>query len=352
MSNHINDTTALDAHLQSMLEALHSLQKAHSQGTLKPEAYGAALQSLAAYYTRDYPAEQSSTVAEASAADLLENYLERIKNRKAAAPTGLGGIDAALNGGFQARRLVTLLGAPGGGKTSLANQWAEKVACERPVFYVTSEDTPDVLIAKSLARIGNVNYGDVLYGRDMLGIQSAMQKFAARPSARLLRYLDVSAGTITLDELRARAAAHFEGQPGPGLIVVDYLQRMARATRDTIAARDLRESVTALTERLRAIACELDCCVLAIASMNRASNYSKVSEDGALASAKESGDIEYTADVMMALTEDNAKNQRITASYIEPRVLRIAKNRQGPVTSIKLDWRADRQQFTEAQEVQ
>ena len=346
-SDNTNHAITLEQHLESIKGLQHDLYAAHNAGSLTGDTLRQMLEVAANNARRDYPPEQSSAITEASVDELLAGYLGRLAVRKVAAPTGLGKLDTALNGGFQAKRLVTLLGAPGGGKTSLANQWSEKVASERPVFYVTSEDSPDILLAKSLARIGGVNYGDVLYGRDEAGIKRAMAQLADRPSARNLRYLDVSSGMITLDELRDRAAAHFEGRPGPGLIVVDYLQRMARAVRDSAGTKELREAVTALTEKLRAIACELNCCVLAVASMNRQSNYSKVSDENALASAKESGDIEYTADVMMVLTEDSANNKRITASFIEPRVLRIAKNRQGPVSSIKLDWRADRQMFTE-----
>ncbi len=344
-----HDST-LDAHLQSIATLLHDLHAAQKKGTLQPESMAAALQQVYHNFTRDYPPELASSITESSLEDLLSGYWQRAQVRKIAAPTGLGGLDKALNGGFQAKRLVTLLGAPGGGKTSLANQWAEQIADKRPVMYVTSEDSADVLLSKTLARIGNIDYSAVLYGWEnrRADINRAMEMLAYRESARNLRYLDVSSGMITLDELRTRAAAHFEGKPGPGLIVVDYLQRMARAIRESAGVKELREAVTALTERLRALACELDCTVLVIASMNRASGYGRSSDTNSLSSAKESGDIEYTADVMMALTEDNSNNKRITASFIEPRILKIDKNRQGPVTTLKLDWRADRQSFTEA----
>jgi replicative DNA helicase len=151
---------------------------------------------------------------------------------------------------------------------------------------------------------------------------------------------------ISMNELRDRARSHFEGKSGPGLIVVDYLQRMARATRDTVGVKELREAVTFLTERLRSLACELDCTVLAVASMNRQSGYGKNGDTSALSAAKESGDIEYTADVIMALVEDSS-NKRTTASWLKPRVLRIDKNRLGETTTIDLDWYADRQQFSE-----
>lgn len=349
----ISDNTAhditLDHHLEALLDTLHKLQAAHKQETLTPEAMAQALQQVSANFTRDFPSEFASTITESSVEELLAGYWQRAQTRKIAAPTGLGGLDKALNGGFQAKRLVTLLGAPGSGKTSFANQLAERVAVARPVLYVTSEDVPDVLLAKTLARIGDLKYSAVLYGWEdhQAAINQAIQVMAARPSTRLLRYLDVTGGAISMAELRDRARSHFEGKSGPGLIVVDYLQRMARATRDTVGVKELREAVTLLTERLRSLACELDCTVLAVASMNRQSGYGRNGDTSALSAAKESGDIEYTADVIMALAEDTS-NKRATASWIKPRVLRIDKNRLGETTTIDLDWRADRQQFTEA----
>ncbi len=335
--------TTLSAHLESLRQTLHDLEAAQKQDRLAPERMATALSELLSYLHRDFPSEH---ITESSAADLLAGFWERAQARKVAAPTGLGGLDAALNGGFQSKRLVVLLGAPGSGKTSLANQIAEKVASERPVLYVTSEDAPDILLSKSLSRIAGIKYSAVLYGwaDHQVDIWHAIEQLRERPSARLLRYLDVTGGAISLDELRDRASAHFEEERGPGLIVIDYLQRMARATRDIMGIKELREAVTFLTERLRSLACELNCTVLAVASMNRASGYGKNGDVSALSAAKESGDIEYAADVIMALVDDTS-NKRSTSSFIKPRILRIDKSRQGETTSIPLDWWADRQQF-------
>ena len=340
-SDNTTHATTLGSHLVSIEEMLHTLQKAHKEGSLTPVALYQAMQKEFTYTTRDFPPERSGAITESYAADLLAGYWRRVEKRKVAAPIGMKAFDDALGGGFQAQRLVTLLGAPGSGKTSFANQVAEQIAHEHPVFYVTSEDVPDVLLAKTLARVGKIQYSAVLYGWETHkdDINQAIKVVAERPSARLLRYLDVTAGMISLNEMRDRAVAHFEGKTGPGLIVVDYLQKMARATRESSGTRELREAVTFLTERLRAIACELNCTVLAIASMNRASGYNK--NNDALAASKESGDVEYTSDTLMALIDGDAGRQE---SYVS-KTLRIDKNRQGATKSIDLLWDANHQQF-------
>ena len=346
--SHDDHAITLDAHLESLRKALHDAQQARKEETLTPDAMQEALTQLASNLRRDFPQQSEIAVLEASMQDLLDGYWARVKDQETNAPTGLGRLDDVLNGGFQRKRLVVLLGAPGSGKTSLANQIAEHVASVHPVLYVTSEDTPDVLLAKTLARVGQMKYSAALYGweRERERIIAAIQAISAHPSAKNLRYVDASMGLPAgMDDIRQRARAHFADKPGPGLLVVDYLQRLARTVRDAAGIRDLREAVTMLTEQLRAMACELDCSVLAIASMNRASGYGRT-DASALSSAKESGDIEYTADVIMALTEETGG--RKAPPGMAPRALRIDKNRQGETSILALDWYADRQQFTVA----
>src|SRR5579859_6049720 len=59
---------------------------------------------------------------------LMDGYWDYIANRKEAAPTGMPQLDALLNGGLDAQTLTVLLGAPGGGKTTFANQIATQIA--------------------------------------------------------------------------------------------------------------------------------------------------------------------------------------------------------------------------------
>jgi replicative DNA helicase len=285
----------------------------------------------------------------ATLGELAAAYWDRIAEQRQAAPTGLGGLDEALGGGLQAQRLFVVLGGPGSGKTTLVNQIAETVANRgRPVVYLTTEDPMSTLLAKTVARLGRLDYGAVLQGRasEQGAIDQALADLRERKSAERLLY--VEGNGAVLDDLSTVAQQHFvrfaTEDGGAGILIVDYLQRMARAQmkamRNTI--RDLREAVTMLTEDLRDLARDLNCTVIAVASQSRASGYGNAN---AIASAKESGDIEYTADVLMSLAKDE---QRQAPLRCEARSLSLAKNRLGSQTTINLDWRPDRQQFTEA----
>lgn len=283
-------------------------------------------------------------------ADLAAAYWQRIDEQRDAAPTGLAVFDKALGGGLQPHRLMVILGAPGKGKTTLANQIAEHVASAgRPVVYVTMEDPAWALLAKTIARLGNLDYSAVLQGRQHMrkAIDEALALVVERKSAQRLLYLE-QPGRLSLATIQERAAEHFakygpDAGGGPGLLVVDYLQRAARASMPAGAQGELRLAVSTLTDQLRDLARGLDCTVLALGSQNRAGYGNGTS---ALASAKESGDIEYGCDVLAAIGEDEKRST--TASFIKPWALNIAKNRQGAVDTLQLDWYPDRQQFTEA----
>lgn len=284
---------------------------------------------------------------------LAAGYWAHVAEAHDAMATSLAGLDKMLGGGLQAKRLMVLLGAPGSGKTTLANQIAEHIASAgRPVVYLTTEDTPAALLAKTVARVGGLEYGAVLQGRENLRpqISAALADVAQRQSAERLLYIEDTGG-LTLGELREMARPHFAkyAAAGAGVLVVDYLQRWARAQRGANGQREeLREAVGRLTEELRAVARELNCCIVALASQNRASGYGKNGDTSALASAKESGDIEYTADVIMALGEDSDK-ERTPAVKHEARALRVDKNRLGTTGKLALDWYPSRQTWTEAE---
>lgn len=288
------------------------------------------------------------------------DYWGHVSKRKATIGTSIAGLDTILGGGLEAQRLMVLLGAPGGGKTTLANQIAVHAADSgRPVYYVTSEDIPFNLLAKTIARQSQTNYTAVLKGYEdqRARIETALRTYQESKAATRLRYLDATIGT-TLSTIRERAAAHFEQfkEDGNGILVIDYLQRLARslsAYRD--GRQDLRLAVTALSEELRAMATGLDCCVIALAAQSRASGYGNGNgaSKNALASGKESGDIEYTADTVMAIVDDEMRTMQVP--WLQAKILRVDKNRQGPAgdnCALNLDWYSERQQFTEAFEIE
>jgi replicative DNA helicase len=337
--------------LQALADALERTARERRQlEALGAEATPAQVQALLsaarsafAQLSRDYGGQAQAAPVQ-TLADLAASYWDEVNKRRQGAPTGFAELDKKIGGGLQPERLYVLLGGTGSGKTTLANQMAEHIAgAGRPVFYVTSEDAPSALLAKTVARLGQVDYSPVLYGYASAKseIEAALALVVSRPSAATLAYLH-DTGTLSLEQMQDQARAHFGkyAEAGPGLLVIDYLQRMARMQPGQ-KAQDTRDLVTLYTMRLRAVAEELHCSVLALSSIGRASYNGKTDWLGA---AKESGDVEYTGDCILALAEDE-KGQ--AAPDHKAMKLHLAKNRLGPASeSIDLDWYGRRQQFS------
>jgi len=258
---------------------------------------------------------------------LVESVLERARDALEAreagretlgVPTGHQGLDRTLNGLNPG--LYVLGGAPGVGKTSLALQWACHAAGELPVLYVTYENSPVGLALKAIGRMAGVSPADVERGRADLGkLQEGVRAFGAVASR--LAFLEGNQRTTTAYiQGRARQAMARHGA-GRCLVVVDYLQRMAHASGSGYGT--LRENVSALTLGLRELATRLDSPVLAISSLSRGvNNYAHPT----LEALKESGDLEFTADVVLLL---GAREEPTGNRGARPVDLLVAKNRYG-----------------------
>ena len=250
-------------------------------------------------------------------------------------PTGHRDLDQILNGLNQG--FYVLGGAPGVGKTSLALQWACRAAEEVPVLYVTYENSPQSLVLKAICRMAGISPADVDRGRADLGkLREGIKVFLSSEIAphdgsegKIGRHLG---GRLAFLEGNKRTTtAYIQGQARQAmarhgasrcLVVVDYLQRMAHAGASDYGS--LRENVSALTLELRELATRLDSPVLALSSLSRGvGNYSKPT----LEALKESGDLEFAADVvlLMGANEDDPTGNRLVRNID----LQVAKNRYG-----------------------
>lgn len=320
-------------------------------------------QQLYEQLLRLLPEEQVDRPVLLSPLELMASYWSFQQERKDMATTGFPTLNRVLSGGLERDRLYVLLGAPGSGKTTLANQMADALGRERAVLYVSSEDTPLTLLAKTIARRGTIDYSAVLHGQqsERGQIEAAFAEYRAQPQVHHLRYLDATQG-LHLQEIAEQAAHHFEATrqrtTGDPIIMVDYLQRLVRVEEMLMRGAggslgaDARQAATLYTERLRALACDLHCSVLCLSAMNRASGYSHAGSN-VMSAAKESGDIEYTADVILALGEQ--QGEQVPVSFLDPGTfpwsITVAKNRQGMSSAtgacIELLWRPQFQQFLE-----
>jgi replicative DNA helicase len=251
-------------------------------------------------------------------------------------PTGLAQLDNTLGGLNEG--LYLLAGPPGMGKTTLALQIAAAATTDVPVVVVTFEHGPANLTLKLLCARAGVNLRDVQRGyADLAKLRRAAEAWES-VAQRLAVVEGSSQLTVAQVCTQARRAMR-QHQAERCLVVVDYLQLWAKVAEDLRGNFSVRERVDMLGGLLRELALSLHSPVLALASQNRsAGNYGNGKGSAALDSLKESGDLEYAADVVVFLTEAQERMATPPARAVE---LTIAKNRHGDTGKVGLIFRPD-----------
>ena len=256
-----------------------------------------------------------SVIAQAEAA---QKRKEETGSTIAGLSTGFSKVDEKLNGLREG--LSILAGPPGFGKTSLALQIASVVAEKVPSLYVTCENSPSNLVLKCMCRTAGIIPLDVERGTaDLNKLKQGAELF--RKAARRLALIE-GTGRTTVAMVRGKALQAMRYHKcDTCLIVIDYLQSMACQ----LGFQSARENVSTLTSQLTELAHHLKSPVLAIASQSR-QGYERGKTNPWLETLKESGDLEYSADLVLFIERN--EDDPVTPLVRNYR-LRIAKNRFG-----------------------
>lgn len=315
--------------------------KALDEGKKTPQAVaGDVLKTLF-----DLEATQRLAGVAKTEGEELEAYFADLEARQRAGndfqglDTGFSHLNRVINGLTPG---LFILGAmPSVGKTTLAKQIADVVVEKHEdaaCLFVSLEQSKGELRIKTLSRLSGVENRDMQRGRLDPASEGWKKVVEAKDTfASFAGRLQVLEGDRTTTPDRIRLAALQLRQKTHAarlLIVVDYLQIVP--TDDQVA--DPRQKVDAVVSELRRIGRDLDCTVLAIASINRAS-YGQ--SGGTLAAYKESGAVEYGADIAAVMVEDKDKEKGeenylgVTRSYKKV-LLDVIKNRNGEKARVEL----------------
>ena len=264
-------------------------------------------------------------------------YLGR-RGGTAVMSTGIAGLDKALDGGLHAG--LTVLGAVSSmGKTSLMLQMGDTLAAAgRNVLFITIEMSRMELIAKSAVRGTRERARTLLDGKlpeeKVRGLISAYRK---KTGGRVeLWEPDAPLTPALLDE---KVSAFCEQHENP-VLFLDYLQLIAPAR----AGMTEKQTADAAVAMLKQLARRYDMPVVAASSLNREA-YRPGSTEPGMSAFKESGSVEYSADLLLVLKyRTDADRENKTA----PRhlALTILKNRFGATgESIPLDYEPEKELF-------
>jgi len=152
-------------------------------------------------------------------------------------------------------------------------------------------------------------------------------------------FLDETPGLSVFDfRSRARRAVIKHGVKA---IVVDYLQLMTSPSRRAQQSRAME--VAEISMALKATAKELRVPVIAMAQLNRDAD-GKERRPG-LSNLRESGQIEQDADVVCMIHRPHKDDRELDRTNGEPAELIIAKQRNGPVGVVHLNFRGGYTRF-------
>ena len=307
----------------------------------------------------DMSASEENELYGVNAACCLADFKAHIEKGVlfSAAGTGFAGLDRALNGGLYPG--LYIFGAVSSlGKTTLLLQIADNIAASgRDVLFFSLEQSRYELMSKSISR------ETLLFCREnRLNISNAKDNIQIADGRRWAEFDEMGQYVVNgAFERYGKYAPHlfiYEGQGNISVadmedflrkylsfgkksghspvIIVDYLQ-ILRSESDRISDKQaVDRNITALKQLSR----DHDIPLLAVSSLNR-SSYGR---DVSMEAFKESGSIEYGADVLIGLQFEGAGDNNFDMAAARSRSPRhielcILKNRNGRIPQHPLGFR-------------
>ena len=272
---------------------------------------------------------------------IMESTFERIIRRAehpdelTGVATKLIGLDRALNG-LQKSDLIILAARPSMGKTALALNIATNAAKTGATVAIFSLEMSKGQIAERLmSTLSGVNSQNMKTGNltdsEMRDLINAVEDIAG-----LSIYIDDTPG-IGLMEMRSKLR-RLTHEKGLDLIVVDYLQLMQGGR-----AENRQQEISEISRNMKALAREMDVPVLALSQLSRSVEL-RADKKPQLSDLRESGSLEQDADIVMFLYRDEYYNRDDETNKNIAELI-IAKNRNGPTTSIGLQFQKEIMRF-------
>lgn len=288
--------------------------------------------------------------------------------------TGLIDMDRKM-GGLQNSDLIIVAARPAMGKSALAANIALNAARAymhsggkegAPALIFNMEMSAEQVSARILADLTCVSSDKIRRGELK---DTDFMKFAeaSNEMSRVPLYIDDTPG-LTVSAIRTRAR-RLKRQHGLGLIIIDYLQLITGGGRG--GSENRVQEVSEITRGLKILAKELQVPVVALSQLSRAVE-NRDNKRPMLADLRESGSIEQDADIVMFIyrdeyylekdmpaqkPEENSEKfaarydewqKRLEAAHNVAEVI-IAKQRHGPIGTIKLHFEGEFTRFSNLQ---
>jgi replicative DNA helicase len=259
----------------------------------------------------------------------LQALIEQGQGIQSTIPTGLRDLDRALGGGMRRGELIVLAARPSMGKSGLGlticTNAAVRASASAAIFSL--EMTTSSLVSRMIATQSNVPLEIIKTGR-----WGDYERKIGATLGNLLRakiwWNDMS--SITVERMRAMLRRHMLKNP-IDLVMIDHAQLLHAEGRQENRTQEL----TGITRALKGLAKDLNVPVILISQLSREVER-RTDKRPMLSDLRESGSLEQDADVVLLLYRDDYYNPDSDRTRIAD--LSIAKQRNGPTSSVALSW--------------
>ena len=266
------------------------------------------------------------------------NKIQQASNRAdglSGLPSGFVELDK-ITSGWQDTDLIVIAARPAMGKTAFVLSMVKNMAVDYkiPVGMFSLEMSNIQLVNRLLQNVCEISGDKVKNGKltteEWSQLMSRITQLQGAPI-----YIDDTPG-LSVFELRAKAR-RLVHEKGVKMIMIDYLQLMTAAG---MQFNSREQEVSIISRSLKGLAKELGIPIIALSQLNRGVELRQ--GDGKrpqLADLRESGAIEQDADVVMFLHREEYYNHDTEDKNIGEVI--IAKQRNGPLGTVKLAWLAE-----------
>ena len=244
-------------------------------------------------------------------------------------PTGFTDLDYQT-AGLQPSDLILVAARPSMGKTAFVLNIAQHVAfkAKKAVAVFSLEMSKEQLVNRLFAlesrvdaqklRTGNLTdeeWGRLIEGAGIVG------------ESKLI--IDDTPG-ISISEMRSKCRK-YKIDHDIGIIIIDYLQLMSGSGKN----ESRQQEISDISRSLKALARELNVPVVALSQLSRAVEQ-RPDHRPMLSDLRESGAIEQDADVVMFIYRDDYYHKDSEEKGVAEII--VAKQRNGPIGTVKLVW--------------
>ena len=255
----------------------------------------------------------------------------RTKGTVTGIPTGFIDLDYKLSG-LQRSDLILIAARPSMGKTAFVLNIAQHVAFRQnlSVAIFSLEMSKEQLVNRLFALEAHID-AQVLRTGNLKDTDWEKLIEGAGTIGKSKMIIDDTPG-ISIAELRSKCRK-YKLEQGLDLIIIDYLQLMSGSSKRSSESR--QQEISEISRSLKGVARELNVPVIALSQLSRAVE-SRTDKRPMLSDLRESGAIEQDADVCMFIYREDYYIPDTDDKNIAEII--IAKQRNGPIGTVRLAW--------------